>query len=90
MPVKVTGVPGSNVRPFCGAVMGYYVGRWRFPALAFCTLAVGAFLALPAGVLGYWLVRGLQHDRDLGFPWAQTIDSLTASALAAGIATAIP
>jgi len=64
------------------------LGRWRYPALGFCSLAVGVFLVLPAAVLGYWLAQGIENERDLSFPWAETVDSLTASALAAGVAAA--
>jgi iron(III) transport system permease protein len=64
------------------------LGAWRYPALAFCCLTVGLFLALPAGVLGYWLAQGIENERELVFPWAEAVDSLTASALAAGVAAA--
>jgi iron(III) transport system permease protein len=64
------------------------LGAWRFPAIAFCTLTVGLFLALPAGVLGYWLAEGIANERELAFPWTEAADSLTASALAAGVAAA--
>ncbi|HEU0303058.1 MAG TPA: iron ABC transporter permease [Gaiellaceae bacterium] len=64
------------------------LGAWRYPALAFCAVTVGLFLALPAGVLGYWLAEGIANERDLTFPWAETVDSLSASALAAGVAAA--
>lgn len=68
------------------------LARWKLPALAFCAMTVGLFLAVPAAVLGYWLARGIELERDLDLPWRQTIDSLTASALAAAVAVsaAIP
>jgi iron(III) transport system permease protein len=65
------------------------LGRWRWPSLAFCGLSVAFFLALPAAVLGYWLVQGIENERDLAFPWAETVDSLTASVLAAGVAALV-
>jgi iron(III) transport system permease protein len=34
------------------------LGRWRPVATAFCGLVVGLALALPLGVLAYWIVRG--------------------------------
>jgi iron(III) transport system permease protein len=64
------------------------LGRWRWPSLAFCGLTVSLFLALPAAVLGYWLAQGIERDRTLAFPWSETLDSLTASGLAAGVAAA--
>jgi iron(III) transport system permease protein len=62
------------------------LGRWRAPALAFCTLTVGVFLALPAAVLGYWLERGIAADRRLEVPWQEALNSLAASGLAAAVA----
>jgi iron(III) transport system permease protein len=64
------------------------LGRWRWPSLAFCSLTVALFLALPATVLGYWLAEGIENERELAFPWSETVDSLTASGLAAGVAAA--
>jgi iron(III) transport system permease protein len=68
------------------------LGRWRAAALAYCSLVVGLFLVLPAGVLGYWLARGIANDRELGVPWGEAVSSLTASGLAAvaAVAAAIP
>ncbi|MGH3037159.1 MAG: ABC transporter permease, partial [Gaiellaceae bacterium] len=42
------------------------LGRWRWPALAYCTGIVGFALALPLAVIGYWLERAVSLDRDLG------------------------
>jgi iron(III) transport system permease protein len=64
------------------------LGRWTVPALAFCAAVVGFFLVLPAGVLGYWLARGIVADRELEVPWGEALNSLGASALAAGVAVA--
>jgi iron(III) transport system permease protein len=58
------------------------LGRWRWPALAFCSLVVAAFLLLPLAVLVYW---SWQAD-PLELPWNQALNSVLASALAAGIA----
>jgi iron(III) transport system permease protein len=62
------------------------LGRWRTPALAFCSAVVGLFLVLPTAVLGYWLSRGIANERALGVPWSEAFHSLVASALAAGAA----
>ncbi len=68
------------------------LGRWRYPALAWCGLVVGAFLVLPAAVLGYWLERAIVNERALELPWSQALSSLGASGLAAVLAVvaAIP
>ena len=68
------------------------LGRWRVPALAFCGAVVGVFLILPAGVLGYWLGRGIANERELDVPWGEALSSLGASGIAACIAVlaAIP
>lgn len=60
------------------------LGRWRWPALAFCAAIVGLSLALPTGMLLYWLVRGLRAGEGLGALWAPTLNALLASGLAAG------
>ena len=58
------------------------LGRWRWPALAFCTAVVGLFLAVPVAVLVYWTVRA----SELEIPWSAAAHSLLASALAAVVA----
>ena len=61
------------------------LGRWKVPALVYCGTLVGAFLAVPATVLGYWLARGLDRAES---PLGEAINSVSASALAA-VAAAI-
>jgi iron(III) transport system permease protein len=56
------------------------LGRWRWPALAYCAAVVGAFLAVPAVVLGYWLARGVDRAE---LPLREALSSVSASALAA-------
>jgi iron(III) transport system permease protein len=71
--------PGTARRP---AVVR--LGRWRWPALAFCAGVVGLFLVVPVVVLVYWSVRAE------GFPveWRAGANSLVVSLLAAGAAAA--
>jgi iron(III) transport system permease protein len=64
------------------------LGGWRWPALAYCTVTLGTFLAVPAAVLGYWLVRGIRNERTFDLPVEETINSITGSGLAAGVAVA--
>jgi iron(III) transport system permease protein len=61
------------------------LGHWRWLALLFCGAVVGLALVLPAGVLVYWLVRGLQADEQLTPLWLATRNSVLASGLAAGV-----
>ena len=62
------------------------LGRWRWPALAFCTVFVGVFLALPVGVLAHWAVQGIELGRPLEVAWRAALNSLVAASLAAGVA----
>jgi iron(III) transport system permease protein len=59
------------------------LGRWRWPALLFCSLVVLMSLVLPAGVLGYWLVRGLLAGESLAALGPSTWNSLSAAAVSA-------
>jgi len=68
------------------------LGRWRWPALGFVAAVLGLALALPAGVLCFWLVRGItagEAMRGLGGP---VTDTLLAGGLAAlaTVAAALP
>ena len=62
------------------------LGRWRYAAFAYCALVLGTFLALPIGVLLYWLTRGRDARRPVELPWTEAVNSVSASALAALIA----
>jgi iron(III) transport system permease protein len=61
------------------------LGRWRWPALAFCTGVLGLFLVLPLGVLVWWSVEADPITGRAGVAW----DAALNSALTAGIAAAI-
>lgn len=41
------------------------LGRWRWPAVAFVAVVLLLALAVPAAVLGYWLVRGVEAGEAL-------------------------
>ncbi len=59
------------------------LGRWRWPALAFCSAVTLAGLILPAGILGWWLWRGLAAGERLPDAGAALMGSATAGVLAA-------
>jgi iron(III) transport system permease protein len=62
------------------------LGAWRVPAVAFCTATVGFFLVVPIVVLVYWSVRAVELGHGVAVAWEAALSSLSASALAAGIA----
>ena len=62
------------------------LGRWTWPALAFCAAVTILSLALPISILGYWVARGLAAGEQLPSLWALTRNSLFVSGLAAGVA----
>lgn len=62
------------------------LAAWRWPALAFCGAVVVATLILPAGVVVYWLVRGLLAGESLLPVWIALVNSVRAAALAAAVA----
>lgn len=70
---------GSAKRP---APIGR-LGGWRVPALALCALVVWLGVAMPVGVIGYWLAQGLTHGETISLVWQPMLNSLGASALAA-------
>lgn len=61
------------------------LGRWRWPALAYCSTLVTVALGVPLVTLIYWLVRGLLNEQQLVFTWDVALNSLVASGLAAGL-----
>ena len=68
------------------------LGRWRWPAFAFCGVVVLLALVMPIGVLGYWLGRGVLAGESLGLEWSTIFNSVYISALAAvaAILAALP
>jgi iron(III) transport system permease protein len=64
------------------------LGRWRWPAFAFCSAVVGFALLLPLAVMIYWLERAVSLGREFGDVWGPAFNSLLASTLAAGVAVA--
>ena len=59
------------------------LGRWRWPAIAFCGGIVLLALVLPVGVLAYWAVEGLGDDAGLSGLALNAGHSLAAGGLTA-------
>jgi iron(III) transport system permease protein len=62
------------------------LGRWRWPALGACAALVAIALAVPLGVIVYWLVRGLAAGEPLRLTTTLMGHSLAVSALGAVVA----
>ena len=81
--------PGALYRSSPGAARRARVvplGRWRWPALAFCTLTALFALAIPVGVLVYWSLQSFAGDVDWGEVAGASANSLLASGAAAVVA----
>jgi iron(III) transport system permease protein len=65
------------------------LGRWRWPALAFAALPVTAGLAIPVGVLAWWLVRGIARGQEMTALLQPSINSVVISLAAAAVTVAI-
>ena len=68
------------------------LGRWRWPALAFCAGVVTITLVVPIGVLVYWATQDLSSGLDAGAIAAAAGNSLLAAtwaAAAAGVAAIV-
>jgi iron(III) transport system permease protein len=59
------------------------LGRWRWPALAFCSTVVGIALVLPVGVLAYWATKQIASGLEVGALATNAGHSLLAAACAA-------
>lgn len=65
------------------------LGRWRAPAVVFCAAVVGVALLVPAGVLGYWLSRGIASGEEFRPVLEAAWNSLRASGTAAVVAAVV-
>ncbi len=61
------------------------LGRWRWPALLFCSAVVGIALVLPIGTLLVWSGRALAGSPD----WPRIADGAMNSLLTAGLAATV-
>ena len=58
------------------------LGRWRVPALLFCSAVCALALVLPAGVLLYWCFESVAGSPD----WAETVRAAGSTLLVSGAA----
>ena len=65
------------------------LGRWRWPALTFCTAVVGFFLVLPLGVLVWWSVQADPIAGRAGVAWDAALNSLLAAGVAGVVAVVV-
>lgn len=68
------------------------LGRWRWPSLAFLAVVALLSLGMPLGVLGYWLIRGIQvgaNFPDIGEAARHSLGMAVAAA-AITVALALP
>jgi iron(III) transport system permease protein len=68
------------------------LGKWRWPALAFCGSIVLLTLVMPMAVLVYWLARGVAAGEPIHIIWSSALNSgyVSAIAAAAAVAAALP
>ncbi len=59
------------------------LGRWRWPALAFCSLVVGFALVVPVAVLVYWAAG---RSEAVDWSWEPVVGSVSVSLVAAAVA----
>lgn len=66
--------------------------QWKVPALIFCFLVVLVALALPMGIIIYWLIRGIRAGESLQPVIITTLNSIQTGTLSAAacIALAMP
>ncbi|MGH2561226.1 MAG: ABC transporter permease [Thermomicrobiales bacterium] len=63
------------------------LGRWRYPAVAFCAVVIGMGLGLPLAVLLYWLLKGISAGEGTEHLLSAAFHSATVSGWAALAAT---
>lgn len=59
------------------------LGRWKWPALAYCGLIALLSLGLPLGVMLFWAIRGIAAGEPLELLWRAAGNSIGVSLLAA-------
>lgn len=59
------------------------LGKWRWPAVAFCAAVALVSLVIPISVLIQWTIKGLLAGENIQALWRLTFNSMTVSGLAA-------
>ncbi len=62
------------------------LGKWRAPALAFCTLLIAVGVVVPVLILLSWLLQNPGATRDMALPFWNTVSSSGLTALVVGLA----
>ena len=65
------------------------LGRWRWVAMASFGTVLALALALPTGMLAFWLARGVSAGEPLLLLWSATLNSVYVSAAAALVTVAM-
>jgi iron(III) transport system permease protein len=65
------------------------LGRWRWPALAFCTAVVGFFLVVPVGVLVWWSATADPLTGRADVAWSAAFGSASMATAAAIVAALV-
>ncbi len=63
------------------------LGRWKWPAVAFCAVVTAIALVLPVGITVFWLIRGLHNGYSFPNLVPAALNSILASGITAGVAT---
>ncbi|MCK8816443.1 iron ABC transporter permease [Natroniella sulfidigena] len=68
------------------------LGKWKWPALIFCSTIVLLALVLPVGVTIFWLIRGLIHGEAFVLRWEAAFNSFYAAGITAivGVVATLP
>jgi iron(III) transport system permease protein len=82
---RVATLPQSPRRP----PSTVQLGRWRWPALAFCGSVVTLGVIVPAGTVIFWLARGMAQGEPLRILPGAAAGSLIGGSLAALVAVAM-
>jgi iron(III) transport system permease protein len=64
------------------------LGGWRWPALGFCSFAVGLALVVPIAVLVYWATRAFTRSQPVDWSWEPVFASVGVSLVAAAVTVA--